>query len=104
MSKIRFLQLSDLHLDSSLQSGRLGLSQDKARTRLAEIRQILPRACALARERKVDLVLMPGDLFDDEAVTQDTVNFVIDHLARLAPMPVVIAPGNHDYYSLGSPY
>src|SRR5262249_51173117 len=104
MRTLRFLQLSDLHLDSSLQSGRIGLSPAKARTRLTEIRQILPRACALSRKRSVDLVLLPGDLFDDEAVTQDTVNFVLGHLASLHPVPVVIAPGNHDYYSLGSPY
>ena len=104
MPSIRFLQLSDLHLDSSLQASRLGLPQDRVRTRQAEIRQVLPRACALVRERQLDLVLLPGDLFDDEAVTQDTVNFVIDHLGALAPVPVVIAPGNHDFYSLGSPY
>ncbi|HEY3174301.1 MAG TPA: DNA repair exonuclease [Candidatus Polarisedimenticolia bacterium] len=104
MASIRFLQMSDLHLDSSLQSSRLGLPQEKLRVRQTELRQILPKACALARERGVDLVLLPGDLFDDEAVTQDTVNLVIDHLGGLAPIPVVIAPGNHDFYSLGSPY
>lgn len=104
MASLRFLQLSDLHLDSSLQTSRLGLPQDKLRARQAELRQILPKACALARERGVGLVLLPGDLFDDEAVTQDTLNFVIEHLGNLAPIPVVIAPGNHDFYSLGSPY
>lgn len=104
MPSIRFLQLSDLHLDSSLQASRLSLPQDRIRTRQAELRQILPRACALVREKRLDLVLLPGDLFDDEAVTQDTVNFVIDNLGALAPVPVVIAPGNHDFYSLGSPY
>src|SRR5258705_5647106 len=104
MPAIRFLQLSDLHLDSSLQASRLGLPLDRVRIRQAELRQILPRACALVRERQLHLVLLPGDLFDDEAVTQDTVNFVIDHLGALAPVPVVIAPGNHDFYSLSSPY
>lgn len=104
MPSLRFLQFSDLHLDSSLRSGRIGLGDEKARVRRREIREILPKACALARERSVDLVLIPGDLFDDEAVTQDTVNYTIDHLAGLSPVPVIIAPGNHDYYSLGSPY
>jgi DNA repair exonuclease SbcCD nuclease subunit len=104
MPSLSFLQLSDLHLDSRLEAGRLGLTADKARVRRLELRQILPRACALVRERHLDAVLLPGDLFDDEAVTQDTVNFVIEQLADLAPVPVVIAPGNHDYYSLGSPY
>ena len=96
--------MSDLHLDSSLQAGRLGLSPDKARSRRNELRQIVPKACALVRERKLQAVFLPGDLFDDEAVTQDTVNFVIDHLAGLSPVPAFIAPGNHDFYSLGSPY
>jgi len=104
MPSVRFLQLSDLHLDSSLTSGRLGLPPEKVRLRQQEIRAILPAACALAAERRVDLVLLPGDLFDDESVSMDTVNFVIDTLGRLAPIPVAIAPGNHDFYSLGSPY
>jgi exonuclease SbcD len=104
MPTLTFLQLSDLHLDSSLRSGRLALPEHKARIRREELRQILPQAARLAREQSVRLVLIPGDLFDDEAVTQDTVNFVIHHLASMAPAHVVIAPGNHDFLSLGSPY
>jgi DNA repair exonuclease SbcCD nuclease subunit len=104
MPTLTFLQISDLHLDSMLLSGRLALPEAKARLRRDELRQILPRAARLARERRAQIVLIPGDLFDDEAVAQDTVNFVIDHLGALDPIPVVIAPGNHDFYSLGSPY
>jgi hypothetical protein len=104
MPSLKFLQLSDLHLDSSLATGGLGLSPEQIRVRQGEIRGILPRACNLARERGVDVVLIPGDLFDDEAVRIDTVNFVIETLGGLAPVPVLIAPGNHDFYSLGSPY
>jgi len=104
MPSLRFLQLSDVHLDSSLNAGRLGLSAAALGTRRTELRQVFTRACDLVRERRLQIVLLPGDLFDDEAVTQDTVNFVIDALAELSPVPVVISPGNHDYYSLGSPY
>ncbi|HXI02262.1 MAG TPA: DNA repair exonuclease [Candidatus Saccharimonadales bacterium] len=104
MASLKFLQLSDLHLDSSLATGGLGLSSEQIRVRQGEIRGILPRACNLARERNVDLVLLPGDLFDDEAVRTDTVNFAVSALGGLAPVPVLIAPGNHDFYSLGSPY
>jgi DNA repair exonuclease SbcCD nuclease subunit len=104
MHSLSFLQLSDLHLDSSLATGGLGFSPEQIRQRQTEIRGILPRACNLARERKVDLVLIPGDIFDDEAVRLDTANFVLETLGGLAPVPVVISPGNHDFYSLGSPY
>jgi DNA repair protein SbcD/Mre11 len=104
MPTLTFLQMSDLHLDSVLLSGRLALPEAKARLRRDELRQIVPRAVRLARERAAGIVLIPGDLFDDEAITQDTVNFVIDHLGSLDPVPVVIAPGNHDFFSLASPY
>ena len=104
MRLLKFLQLSDLHLDSSMSSGRLGLPLEKVRIRQKELRAVLPSACAIARQRSVDIVLIPGDLFDDEAVSLDTINFAIEVLGELAPLPVVIAPGNHDYYSLGSLY
>jgi len=104
MRSLKFLQLSDLHLDSSMSAGRLGLPPDKVRLRQKELRAALPAACDAARERGADILLIPGDLFDDEAVSLDTINFVIEVLEGLAPLPVVIAPGNHDYYSLGSLY
>ncbi len=104
MIAFRFLQLSDLHLDSNLQAGRLGFPAEKARVRRLELQELLIKACRLLRERNLDAMLIPGDLFDDESVSQDTVNFVIDQFKRLAPAPVVISPGNHDFYSLGSPY
>lgn len=104
MLTLRFVQLSDVHLDSSLAAGRLGLSPEKVRARQKEIRSVLENACALASEKRVDAMLVPGDLFDDEAVSLDTVNFVISLFASLAPIPVVVAPGNHDFFSLGSPY
>jgi DNA repair exonuclease SbcCD nuclease subunit len=68
------------------------------------MRSVLARACDLAREKEVDLFLVPGDLFDDEAVSMDSINSTMEALGGLDPMPVVVAPGNHDFYSLGSPY
>jgi DNA repair exonuclease SbcCD nuclease subunit len=43
----------------------------------------------------VDVVLIAGDLFDHNRVSDDTVAFVVTELARLS-QPVVILPGNHD--------
>ncbi len=105
MSKrLKFLQLSDVHLDSPLSGGRLCLPQDKADLRRAELRQVFADAVQLAQERGVDVILLPGDLFDDESVSDDTVNFVVDVLQREPHIPVVLAPGNHDPFSLTSPY
>jgi DNA repair exonuclease SbcCD nuclease subunit len=98
-SRLKFLQLSDVHLDSPLSGGRLRLPPAKADVRRRELREVFAAAMDLARERNVDVVLLPGDLFDDEAVSDDTVNFVIDVLGREP-----VTPGNHDPYSLTSPY
>jgi exonuclease SbcD len=103
-ARLRFVQISDVHLDSRLGGGGLRLPPEKAEQRRRELREVFAAAIDLARERAVDVVLAPGDLFDDEAVGQDTVAFVIDVLSRPPRIPVVIVPGNHDPYSLASPY
>lgn len=49
----------------------------------------------LASQAKVDLVIVAGDLFDHNRVSDDLVSFVVEQLQRL-PVQVVILPGNHD--------
>ncbi len=100
---IRFLQLADLHLDRPLVGGKLKLPYDKAQRRAREFRWALARAIEIAREEEVDLVLIPGDLWEEDNLQPDTVPFVMDTLGG-AGVPVVISPGNHDYYSPVSHY
>ncbi len=54
------------------------------------------RIAALAHTRKVDLVLVAGDVFDDNTVGPDTLQRARDSLAAFAPLPVLLLPGNHD--------
>jgi DNA repair protein SbcD/Mre11 len=100
----RFLQFSDLHLDSNLNGSRLHYGPEKVRQRVQELRDALARICRLAGDENVDAVLVPGDLMDDEACSLDTVNFIKECFAGIAPIPVVITPGNHDFYSSSSYY
>jgi DNA repair exonuclease SbcCD nuclease subunit len=102
-SRVRFLQLSDVHFGASLTGGRLHLSASAVQTRVAEKRDAFARAMDLVIERELDGVLLPGDLFDDESIDVDTLNFVIHHLERVR-RPVFVAPGNHDPYGGASPY
>jgi len=102
-STLKFLQLSDLHLDRSLSSGKLRLPYEKADQRLRELRDILGRAVDLAREEQVEVMLIPGDLWEEESLSPETVQYVIERLGALG-IPVVISPGNHDYYSPASHY
>ncbi len=102
-NSLKFLQFSDLHLDRSFSSGRLKLPFEKARERKHELKQALERVVQLSIEQEVELILLPGDLWEEDQLDHDTVPFVMEQLESIQ-VPVVIAPGNHDYYSISSHY
>lgn len=96
---MKLLHASDFHLDSPFRQ----LDEAKAVTRRRELRELPARLAKLAVEEGVDLVLLPGDLFDGERVYPETVEALAEALASI-PAPVFIAPGNHDHCRPGSPY
>ncbi|MDE6590427.1 MAG: metallophosphoesterase, partial [Oscillospiraceae bacterium] len=61
---MKVLHASDFHLDSPLS----GLPPEKSAQRRRELRDVPARLARLARDEEVDLVLLPGDLFDGERV------------------------------------
>lgn len=96
---MKILHASDFHLDSPFR----GLDADRARQRRRELRELAPALAKLAREEQVDLVLLPGDLFDGARVYPETIEILTAALGSMG-VPVVIAPGNHDCADGGSPY
>ena len=96
---VRILHGADFHLDSPFRS----LTEEQARLRRREMRELLGDIADLAREEKSQLVLLSGDLFDSSAAYWETQEMLTDFLKRLS-VPVFIAPGNHDYYSSRCPY
>jgi 3',5'-cyclic AMP phosphodiesterase CpdA len=54
------------------------------------------RIGALARAQNVDLVVVAGDVFDDNGVGADTLQQARDALTAFGDIPVVLLPGNHD--------
>ncbi|MEI7635305.1 MAG: DNA repair exonuclease [bacterium] len=99
MRRLRFLQISDLHLGCGLAGSKFGFPPAKQARINRDIEVALARAAEIAREEKVDVVLCPGDLWDDEAVGLQSASSIYDILGSLAPTPVLIAPGNHDPYN-----
>lgn len=91
---IRILHGADFHLDSPFQ----GLSRDQAIARREEQRALLRRLGELAVDREADILLLAGDLFDSENTYHETAEQICAALSEL-PVPVFIAPGNHDPYS-----
>ena len=57
---MKIMHLADFHLDSAFS----GFSRERADERRAELRECFVRAMRIAKERKVKLILIPGDLFD----------------------------------------
>ncbi len=91
---IRLLHAADLHLDSPFQS----LTARQALERRAEQRQLPARIAALAREKRADILVFAGDVFDSDALFSETGRSIERALAGL-DIPVFFAPGNHDWYS-----
>ena len=96
---MKILHCADLHLDSPFS----GLDVSTGESRREEQRELFRSLMCLARNRRVDLLLIAGDLFDSGYTSTKTVQFVSDMLSKLE-CPVVISPGNHDPYIKGGLY
>jgi DNA repair protein SbcD/Mre11 len=102
MRPVRFIHLSDVHLDTSFSGSgfpsRLGDRKREA------IRSTFRRIMEDARSREADFVLIAGDLFELERITPDTFEFLRLQFESLGGIRVFISPGNHDPFAQGSPY
>lgn len=96
---IKIFHTADLHLDSPFSSLPPSLSEQ----RREELRQIYLDMMKYAAEQKADLVLIPGDLFDNSYVTRDTADLLHRGFSQVG-CPVVICPGNHDPFTPDSIY
>jgi DNA repair exonuclease SbcCD nuclease subunit len=97
---MKLLHFADVHLDAPF-----GWAGDElARRRRQAVRDAVRRLLELAVAEGVEAVLCGGDLFEQDRFTPDTAAFLQAELARVAPLPVYLAPGNHDWYGVRSLY
>lgn len=94
---LRILHTGDIHLDSPFAR----LDARRAQTRRAELREAFSAMMAYAAKCGVQLILMAGDIFDREYITNETTELLLREF-RAAQCPIVIAPGNHDPASADS--
>jgi DNA repair exonuclease SbcCD nuclease subunit len=95
---LRVLHTADIHLEGDGYGSPAEQAAQRAGSQRA-LRQVVDRALAEA----VDLVLIAGDLFDHNRVSDETVAFARAELDRLR-QPVVVLPGNHDALCANSVY
>lgn len=96
---VRLLHASDFHLDSAYGA----LSPEQGRQRRQESRDLVRDMVDYANDHGVQLLLLAGDLLDSDAVYGQTAEELSSALSAFRG-EVIIAPGNHDYYTAGSPY
>lgn len=99
---MKIVHFADLHLDSGF--AWAGADGTAARRRRQSLRDSLVRIAALARDVGADALLCGGDLYEHDRVTPDTARFLQATFADLAPCPIYLAPGNHDWYGPDSLY
>ena len=97
---VRLLHLADVHLQRPF----VRLLPEAASVRRAALRATFERALTLAAGKQVDAICIAGDLFERENATPALGEYLAAEFSRLAPTPVLIAPGNHDHYSPGCLY
>ncbi len=86
---MRFLHTADWHIGKTL----------RGRSRNDEFAAALEQVATIAREARVDVVLVAGDIFDSPAPPPEAERLVYDFLARLLSegIPAVLIAGNHDH-------
>ncbi len=97
MPRVKFIHCSDLHVDSPLDGLERypGAPVDALR---AATRDALENLVALAVDRRVDFVVIAGDVFDGDWRDINTGLFFVSQMRRLdrAGIPVYVKKGNHD--------
>lgn len=100
MDSFTFLHAADIHLDSPLRglAGEEGAAAERVRE---ATRRALERLVGLAIERRVDFVVIAGDLYDGDWRDFGTGLFFVGQMGRLneADIPAFILYGNHDAQS-----
>jgi len=97
MAKI--IHLADLHIGTKLDF----LPQNKQETYQNTVFSELEAVVFRANNEKCDALLISGDLFDTPDISGEIVSRTFSVLAKVL-CPVLISPGNHDYYYPQSPY
>lgn len=97
---VRVLHFADLHLDTPFRWA----SPELARSRRQGLRDTLTNIMKTAHEHRVDALTCGGDLYEQDRFTPDTAEYLRATFAEVDPLPVFLAPGNHDWFGPASLY
>ena len=90
---MKLLHCADLHLDAKMESG---LTSAAAKTRRVELLMTFSRLIETAEEHGAQALLLAGDLFDTDRVSEKTRRYVGQTIADHPALRFLYVPGNHD--------
>ena len=90
---MKIIHCADLHLDSKLHTH---LDRDLARRRRDELLHNFERLAGYAAENDVEVILIAGDLFDRDTVSQLAANTVLSVIKTHPQIRFYYLRGNHD--------
>lgn len=102
MKELKFLHCADIHLDAPFTS--LGAATDRSDIRRLELKETFQKIIDIAKEEKVDFLLISGDLYEHNYVKKSTIHFINDRFNEIPDIKVFVVPGNHDPYINNSYY
>ena len=92
---LRMLHTADLHLGMRFTRGYT----DAVQQNLIDARfECLERLVSLSNEKKCDLFVVAGDMFDRVKTAQANILRALKALEELETALAVVLPGNHDYF------
>lgn len=95
MKKIRILHTADIHFDTPFS----GMTPNEALKSKEELKEVFEKIIQMTNERKIDILLIAGDVFDNLSVNKSTLYFIKSCLEKINHVKVFISPGNHDPFN-----
>lgn len=96
--KLTFIQTGDFHLDCPL-----GIFENSP-TRKTELLETISLIFKEARNKKVDFLFLTGDIFDNDYLSRESLDFLRRQMDTITDTRIYISPGNHDYIGRSSAY
>ena len=93
--ELRLLHTSDVHIGKAFE--QFGAFGQKLR---AQIKETFSKVFEVAAARRVDAVLLSGDVFDSERISPADIKFFMDTVSSIQPTPVFFLPGTWTHDSI----
>lgn len=97
---ISMVHAADFHLGSGFGT----FPRDKQALLSDELNRAFLATISYVKDHDIALLLIAGDLFDKSNISDSTKKMVIDAFSSIPNTKICISPGNHDPYTVDSPY